>query len=447
MPKLDKMLSNLKNLASMAAEHRPENPGDYLNLGAGLSSVLGRAHDVAKVNVGGPNAPGYSQRFYDAAKSMLRGELGITPGAAMHEMPQELMTAYETALEAKKGINPSQRLLKGLAGVTGTTPAAYEAKQKAMTEALAAERSAADARRNLLLAGVGGAGLLGAAALMGRRAEDPDTYKHSSELGWQPRGLLRQKVAATGDDAFGELSSGVNALQAAGVNRASFAGPANVPFTQQAASQALSAAGRPPVMAAPAAPMRMPRGPSAFAPELAGAPLAQQANAPVMQAATAAPAPTNRVSAATARGIFDRVAQRQAAPAQRAAPQLNLQGYSPAALQTMAQVVGLQGNFGNSRMAAGTREGTRTFTPDQARAFLQRNPNSARAFMADFKGISPGVANAALAGPGPQPQAMPQPTRTRYPQALSNVLQRRASQPGPGPLQTSSRSTGFGYGG
>jgi len=438
MPSISLPNLNFDKIREYIATHAPESPSGVLNLGAGLSSLVGQSHDLAKAQTPNAGIMDHLSNMFSAGKNLAKTQLQIKDVPA-HTMPHELLTAYEEAMKAGKP-NEAQRLVKGLAEVTGTTPAGYDARRKALTDAMAAERSAKDTRRTLALAGLGGLGLVGAAAALNRHSEDPDTYKHSSELGWRPR----QKTAAPGDtmSTLGELESQYPAQYSAARRSTGGVSQVGVPAMASATRANLAPAATLGGLAqmqqtqpeAYAAAQRATGGVSSVG--VQGMMDAVRGNLTPMNAlrnmtntqmgqyrgvlnqAGGFTSPGDMASRAVGAGLDPfrmPPAAAQAAPAARAPmararPSVNFGGQTDAdiiaAAQRAAQGLARQGGVNVANRGAAI-DGTRSFNIAQARRFLERNPLAARGALAGNMGprMPAPVTQPAAVGPARAPFA------------------------------------------
>lgn len=357
------------NLTDLFAKHIPENIGALSDVFAGGADLLGRAA------AGGGSILDASQRGMQA----LLQDVGITTPLTVANAPAELVGALERARAAGAGsMKPGQRLITGLQEAMNLSPEAIAAARKAQADAVAAAAAAEASKKNLAMLGLGAGGLLGGAYLLNRHSEDPEAYapKMASELGWRPRGLLRQKVAAPFELSPAQFN------QAMADTRAYV--PGQSPRLLSGYDMSLRATPRQ---------LNQVRMPSA-APSPAATPLPTAPRASVAPAAPAAPT-VQRAAAPAAPA-----ARAQRAPA---APRLQIpQGFSGEQLQRAAQMAA--GNVqvrqgGRLAQADASRAGTRQFTEAQARQFLMRNPNAARAAFSSLQNPMGPPAPAAPAAP------------------------------------------------
>jgi hypothetical protein len=420
---VEELIGKLRALASRYA-------GPVADVGAGATSVIGRAVNDPAVAA----ATGLGDKAMAAGRALasnILGDIKVPAGTPGHDLPHHILTGIEQAAKADAP-TPGQRAVKGLLDIAEMTPADNAARRTAAIEAASAERAAADTRRNLLLAGLGGLGVAGTLSMLNRHSEDPDTYKHSSELGWRPR----QKTAAPFDfspeqaaraaadtaafragqeqpmlrgyDMSARATPGhLNSVRMGGQAAAPTTGPVGVDPMGMFGSQAGRSMGlmqRGDVV--PRARLRLPEM------QLGGSAVASAPN-PFENT----PLPRTPV----------RLPEMQLGGRAQAPRRAQFAGLSDDAAIAAARNAAQFGNFGNARLAAGSREGTRQFTADQARQFLARNPLAASNALRSGGGA--GFANMAMGPGGIGSPSMPAQTMaSRAPMQVPGYAPRRPNR-------------------
>jgi hypothetical protein len=378
--------------------------------------------------------------------SNILGDIKVPAGTPGHDLPHHILTGIEQAAKADAP-TPGQRAVKGLLDIAEMTPADNAARRTAAIEAASAERAAADTRRNLLLAGLGGLGVAGTLSMLSRHSEDPDTYKHSSELGWRPRQKTAapfdfspdQAARAAADTAAFRAGQGqpmlrgydmslratpgqLNSVRMGGQAAAPTTGPVGVDPMGMFGSQAGRSMGlmqRGDVV--PRARLRLPEM------QLGGSAVASAPNPPDRrQVLDGLISSYGRRIAGQPPGRQEVLGGLIASQGRRLAGQ-QFAGLSDDAAIAAARNAAQFGNFGNARLAAGSREGTRQFTADQARQFLARNPLAASNALRSGGGA--GFANMAMGPGGIGSPSMPaQPMASRAPMQVPGYAPRRPNR-------------------